>query len=98
MGKYLVLWELDTTKIPIDPKERGAGWKALMGAVKKDIQEGMTKDWGAFVGETNGYAIHEGTEVEIAVLLQQYVPFVRFKVHPIASVGQVDQLVEALLK
>jgi len=22
MGKYLVLWEIDQTKIPVDPKER----------------------------------------------------------------------------
>jgi hypothetical protein len=26
MGKYLVLWEVVQTQIPIDPKERGDGW------------------------------------------------------------------------
>jgi len=34
MGKYLLLWEMDQTRIPIDPKERGTGWKALMDMVK----------------------------------------------------------------
>ena len=47
MGKYLVLWEVDQTKIPIDPKERGAGWSFLMAMIRQDIEKGITKDWGA---------------------------------------------------
>lgn len=27
MARYLLLWEIDQTKIPINPKERGTGWK-----------------------------------------------------------------------
>ena len=98
MGKYLLLWEIDATKIPVSPKERGAGWNALMEMVKQDIKKGMNKDWGAFVGEINGYAVIEGTEVEVMNTLQQYVPFVHFKVHPIASVSQVDEMIKALTK
>jgi hypothetical protein len=98
MGKYLMLWEIDTTKIPVSPKERGGGWNLLMGMVKQDIKKGLNKDWGAFVGEINGYAVLEGTEVEIMNSLQQYVPFVHFKVHPVASVSQVDEMIKALTK
>ncbi len=98
MGKYLMLWEIDTTKIPMSPKERGAGWNALMEMVKQDIKKGLNKDWGAFVGEINGYAVIEGTEVEVMNTLQQYVPFVHFKVHPVASVSQVDEMIKALTK
>jgi len=98
MGKYLMLWEIDTTKIPVSPKERGAGWNVLMGMVKQDIKKGLNKDWGAFVGEINGYAVIEGTEIEVMNALQQYSPFVHFKVHPIASVSQVDEMIKALTK
>jgi len=98
MGKYLLLWEIDTTRIPVNPKERGAGWNALMGMVKQDIKKGITKDWGAFVGELRGYAIHEGTDLELMNALQQYSPFVHFKVHPIASVSQVDEMIKVLTK
>jgi hypothetical protein len=66
--------------------------------VKQDIKKGLNKDWGAFVGEINGYAVLEGTEVEIMNSLQQYVPFVNFKVHPVASVSQVDEMIKALTK
>jgi hypothetical protein len=96
MGKYLVLWEIDQTKIPIDPKERGDGWGFLMAMVRQDIEKGLTKDWGAFVGETSGYAVNEGTELEVMKGLQQYVPFCIFKVHPIATETQVNEMTKAL--
>jgi hypothetical protein len=89
---------LDHSKIPIDPKERGAAWKMFMELVKNDLENGPVVDWGAFVGESKGYVIHEGSELEIAVTLQQYVPFVTFKTHPVETVSQIDELVAALLK
>ena len=98
MGKYLVLWEMDESKIPVDPKARGSAWQNLIDLVKQGLEGGIAKDWGAFVGEHRGYVIHEGTEVEVAVTLQQYVPFARFKVYPVETVGQVEQVIEALLK
>ena len=98
MGKYLLLWELDWTKVPISAQERGAGFATLMGLVKQDIERGLMKDWGAFVGELNGYMVAEGTEVEIGNLVQQYIPFVSFKVHAVSSVSQVDEVVKALSK
>ncbi len=42
MGKYLVLWEVVQTQIPVDPKERGEGWGMLMAKVRQDIEKGIT--------------------------------------------------------
>jgi hypothetical protein len=98
MGKYLLLWEIDWTKIPVSAKERGTAWNVLMEMVKQDLKKGISKDWGAFVGEINGYAVVEGTEVEVSNMAQQYVPFVQFKVHPIASVSQIEEMIKALTK
>ena len=96
MAKYLIIWEVDQTKIPIDPKERGDGWSLLMAMVRQDFEKGITKDWGGFVGQTNGYAIFEGTEVEVMKALQQYVPFCIFKVLPISTESQVNEMIAAL--
>jgi len=96
MGKYLVLWELDQTKIPIDPKERGEGWGLLMAMVRQDIEKGITKDWGAFVSEGRGYVIVEGSELEVMKALEQYVPYCTYNVHPIATENQVNDLIKAL--
>jgi hypothetical protein len=96
MGKYLVLWEVDQTKIAIDPKERGEGWSLLMAMVRQDIEKGITKDWGSFVGEPKGYTIVEGSEVEVEKALQQYVPFCIYNVHPIMTESQVGEVLKAL--
>ena len=39
MAKYLALWKIDQTRIPVDPKERGAAWSALMKVVKKTLKQ-----------------------------------------------------------
>jgi len=98
MGKYLVRWEIDTSRLPVSRKERAAGWKALVNFVKEDIKDGLTLDWGAFVGELRGFAIFEGDEVEINVRLQKYSPFVTFKLRAITSVEQTEQLLEEMVK
>ncbi len=98
MGKYLLLWEIDRTRLPVDPKERGIGWTFLMEMVKQDIKKGLIKDWGAFVGELNGYVVEEGSELDVMKAVQQFSPFVHFKVHPIASVTQVDEMITAMTK
>ncbi len=67
-----------------------------MAMVRQDIENGISKDWGGFVGQTNGYAVFEGTEVEVMKALQQYVPFCIFKVHPVATVSQANEMIAAL--
>ena len=96
MAKYLLLWEADNARASVDAKERGTGYLLLTAMVKQDLQKGIMKDWGKFVGETNGYAVAEGTEVEIGNVIQQYVPFITFKTHAVASVSQVEQVLKAL--
>jgi len=96
MGKYLILWEVVQTQIPVDSKERGEGWGMLMAMIRQDFEKGTTKDWGAFVGESNGYSVAEGTELEVMNQLQQYVPFCTFKVYPIATESQVNEMIKGL--
>jgi hypothetical protein len=96
MGKYLVMWEVDHSKIPINAKERAEGWGLLMAMVGQDMEKGIVKDWGAFSGESKGYSIYDSTKLEMMKALQQYVPFVMFKVHPVATVGDVNEMLKAL--
>ena len=96
MGKYLVFWEVDKTKVPATAKERGQGWQNLMAMVRQDIEKGIVKDWGAFTGEINGYFVAEASEVELGLLTQQYIPFVFFKTLPASSVDQVDEILKNL--
>jgi len=96
MAKYLMFWELNRSLIPIDPKERGQGYSLLMAVVQQDIEKGITKDWGCFVGEANGYCVVEGSEVDISKMVQQYSPYCEFSTHPVASVDHINEMIESL--
>ena len=96
MGRYLALWEIDSSKTPVDAKEIAAGWSLLLEIVKQDLKSGIMKDWAAFVGETNGYLILEGTEVEVSSGLTKYAPYVIFKVHALASLAQITEVIKKM--
>jgi len=96
--KYLLFWEINPSKIPVDLKERGEEFSALMKVIKQDMKEGILKDWGLFVGEHNGYSVVEGPEVEVIKATQRYTPFVCFAAHPIASVNHAREMIKALSK
>jgi len=96
MGKYLMIWDLNLALTPVDPKERGAGFGLLLSMVKQDIEKGLSKDWGNFVGEGSGYCIVEGSEVEINKMVQQYAPYVTFKTHPVVSLEQVGEVIKSM--
>lgn len=96
MGRYLVLWEVDQSRVPIDAKERGGALNLLMAMVRQDREAGMMKDFGAFVGEINGFALWEGTEVAVGSALMKYVPYVSFKVHPLTTESQSNEIVKSV--
>jgi hypothetical protein len=95
MAKFLTLWELDTTIVPVDPKERITNWTMLLNMVKDDLKSGGTTDWGEFAGGGRGYTISEGTEQEIYMALSRYVPYIKFEVHPIISMSQIEEMMKA---
>ena len=98
MAKYLMLWELDQTKVPANPKERAALWGPMVQMVKQQIAQGGTTDWGVFAGEMRGFSIAEGDEMTVANSVQKYLPYVTFTVHPIISVDQMAEVIENLKK
>ena len=63
---------------------------------KGNLAEAIQKDFGSFVGENCGYAVYEGTEVEVANTMQQYVPYCIFKMHPVAYESQVNEIIKGL--
>jgi len=37
----------------------------LMAVVRQDFEKGVLKDWGCFLAESNGYAVWEGSEIDV---------------------------------
>ncbi len=96
MGKHLLLWEIDQTQVPADPKERAAAWGAMLDLIKQDINKGTVSDWGTFVGEPRGYSIGDQSDVDLTVDLQRFFPFITFQVFPVMSVEQLEEVLKAM--
>ena len=96
MAKFLVLWELDWTKLPASPQERDKGLAALLEMVKEELKSGELKDWGAFDDGMAGFAIMEGSELGLAIELQKWISYVKFKTHSLLSASQVEEMLKAL--
>ena len=98
MARFMVAWELDKSKVPVDPKERAKAWSAMLDMVDNDMKRGGLKDWAAYAGQLKGYSVAEGSEMDVAMMCQQYVPFVEFKIYPLTSVAQMRQMLQAATK
>lgn len=81
---------------PIDPKERGALWGGMVEIIKQEMKDGITSEWGAFVGEARGYSIGEQSIVDLAKTLQQFYPFVTFQVHQVMSIDEMAEVAKSL--
>lgn len=89
MAKYLLNWSIETTRMPNAPAEIAQGWKMLAALVKKDLETGKLKDWGAVPGQRTGYCVIEGNEMDLMHFTMQYAPFVAFTVSPVSGIDEV---------
>jgi hypothetical protein len=96
MGRYLIMWEADESRIPVNPEERKLGWLGAIEMTKLDIKSGLTKDWGNYIGEPKGFSIAEGTEDEVGRSLLKYIPYFRFKVYPVVTIETTEKNIKAM--
>ncbi len=96
MAKYLVLWELDSSRTPEDPKAKKTQWLRFDAVVAKQLKEGVIKDWGLFAGEACGYVIFEGSAVKLHTFLSMWSPFVRFKAREAMTIHEAIKANKAL--
>lgn len=97
MAKYLILWETEWSKWPTDPKEQAALMGKQMELTKQGLDEGRVTDWGIYAGAGAGYAITEGTAVDALRGATQYMPYVKFQVHPVLSINEVAELMKSMM-
>ena len=96
MAKYMVLWEIDTSRTPEDPKAKKAQLRGFGDVVVKQMKEGKIKEWGVFAGEMCGFTIFEGSVTDLHIFNTLWVPFVNPKVRQIMTIDEVNRAADAL--
>jgi len=97
MSKYITLWEMDNSKMPIDPNERAALLGKMTEMTKKMLGEGKITDWGIFAEGNAGYSISKGTEADVLKRVMQFMPYCKFQVHPVLSIDEVTELMKSVM-
>ena len=97
MAKYLITWESDMSRVPADPKERAAMRMKMLEMTKQNLKEGKITDWGIFLGGYKGYAIGEGSAVDMAIGTAQFSPYVKFNVEEVLSVDEMLETMKSLM-
>lgn len=97
MAKYLITWEADMNRFPVDPKERANMVAGMAGMVKQMITEGKTMDWGIFIQGAAGYSVREGEAVELYNDLQKFSPYISFDVQEVLSVDDVLEATKSMM-
>ena len=96
MGRYLITWEVDMSRVPTDPKERAAMRTKLLEMTKQALQQGTISDWGTFPQGFKGYAIGQGSATDMAIGTAQFSPYVTFNVQEVMSVDEMLEAVKSL--
>ncbi|MDD1758102.1 MAG: hypothetical protein LUQ22_05155 [Methanotrichaceae archaeon] len=89
MTKYHIKWQLNPLTTPEDPEKRAKLWISMLEMVKADLKSGRFIDWGSNFDVSGGYAVAEGTEVDINASILKWIPYVIFDIKPVLSVDQM---------
>ena len=92
MARYMLFWEYDATRCPLDPKEKVGQWLALTEVVKNQLKNGQIKEWAHYAGETSGFVIVEGTEMDALKVSDSFVPYVKFTSKVLLTIEQCEQV------
>ena len=96
MARYMMLWEYQTDRAPVDLKEKKKQWMALVAAVKKQLKSGQLKDYASFAGEAAGYVVVEGGPADVHAITSIYSPFVKFVTKPLMTVEEIEKVYKSL--
>jgi hypothetical protein len=96
MAKFLILWETEFGRLSTDPNEQAAVLGKMMEMTKQAMDKGDITDWGIYAGGAAGYGIAEGTAVDALRGAMLFMPYVKFQVHPVLSMGEVAELMKSM--
>jgi len=100
MPRYISLWEMDTSRMPSDPKERLALLQKMIDMTKQSLKENPGSQWGTFVGENKGFSLSSegGTWQGMMKIQQMFAPYVHSKVYQAASIEEAEEVLKSMMQ
>jgi hypothetical protein len=92
MPKYVALWEVDLSRVSMDPDEVRATHVKSMEKVRQVLKDNPGSDFGIFIGESKGYFSGLKSWQEVVKLDQMFSPWVKFKVYQAYSAIEDEEV------
>jgi len=93
MTRYFVYWKSVNSRIPEDRDAKIKQSIGFLQIIKEALKSGPIKEFGVRPDDVEGYAIFEGSEIDMARMATMFVPNFEYEVYPILS---ADEMMEVL--
>jgi hypothetical protein len=100
MPRYLVIWEMDRSKIPADPKEHMMLMKNLSDMTKKWLKDNPGSQWGMSLDAGRGYALHTSAETwqDMSKHLLSFGPYIKGDFMQVLSIEEADEVLKSMMQ
>jgi len=96
MARYIMFWEYNLGLCPVDPKEKVKQWLTLTEVTKKLLKSGEVKEFAHYAGESAGYCIVEGNEMEVQKLTDSFLPHIKWTTKTLLTLEQCEKVWKSL--
>lgn len=97
MTKYVGLWEMDSSKVPDDPKESVAVMTKMIEMTKQWLKDNPGSEWGNFIGETRGYVLSTKSPEDVMKSSLMFRPYVNIKMYQAASIDEFEKVYKSVV-
>ena len=98
MPKYLNVWEIDTSRMPADAKERMMLINQMMEMTKQWLKERPGSQWGISLDGRTGFALssEKVTWQQVAQSVISFAPYVKGTIHQVMSIEEAEEVFKSL--
>jgi len=98
MPKYLNIWEIDTSKMPADPKERGPLLNKMLDMTKQMLKEKPGSQWGISLDGNMGFFLSSarGKWQDVAQSTLAFAPYVKSKIFQVMSAEEAEENLKSM--
>ncbi len=99
MPRYLVLWEMDRSRIPSDQNERMMLMKNLSDMTKKWLKENPGSQWGMSFDSGRGFALHPSTETwqGLSKHLLMFGPYIKGEYFQVVTIEEAEEVLSSMM-
>jgi hypothetical protein len=99
MPRYLVLWEMDMSKMPTDTTEQAMLLQKMSAMTKQWLKDRPGAQWGMSLDASRGFALHTSAETwkDMAKHFMSFKPYIKGDHFEVLSIEEADEVLKSMM-